>query len=233
MENKKIFVYWNCRRETLEVRAKNIYSYISNLKGILDIIDIQLPKQTYLDYIDANKCTNQLLDYLKKSVKSHYRLEYIPDDFEEDIGSAITLKLKLKDLKELTIKALIGSCSTNVPNSIIIESANGLLNNILISKSLFYTTILLFDPLWGTFTSPSLYKELLHQNIDEYWVGWMMYFSNVVKLPSLSSFYSIDRSLKNGIVVFITDEEFDASEKNHIARAKFLFELFRENEIKR
>jgi hypothetical protein len=76
------------------------------------------------------------------------------------------------------------------------------------------------------------YRDLMDLESDEYWFGWMTYFSKYIKLPKLPPGIKVEELPNGGKLLITIEEVFTCENPEHVRKAKSLVELFRKNNIR-
>ena len=229
MTENKISVYWGCRQLNLIDRASDMFNYLKILTAkVFPEAEWEMLDSGKIDLNDA-KTIKIILENLKKEIKSHYKLKSVEDTFTEEINS-----IGIFSNQSITIRISIGGCA-NIPNSINIERRfkSNIIHHYEVMKSLFEQTIFYFAPDWGVITDRVFYKDIANQSINEYWFGWMNYFSKKLSIPIIPSEFKYEVINELGKLYITTEEIFDVSNPVHVEKAKMLVDLFRKERIER
>ena len=230
MESKinELYLYWFCNQLNLYERAVNINRYLEAIQDLLPVKQFIIADGENNNTISTSFSSHnveQILSLIKKDVSRHYKKKDVPNEFSEDISSRVTLIAE-----GLVVKFAIGGCVKGAPNSLRFEG--NLLQFINIIQ-LFKESINYFKPNWGVVTQYDFVEEVLKQTNDDYWFGWMTYFSDEIKLPRIPSEIKIEKLPHGGKILLTTEDVFDTYNNEHANRAKALAQAFKIANIKR
>jgi hypothetical protein len=222
--DNKLFLYWGCRELTLIERAENVCKYLRIVGDTLDVSSFTI-NSSIISSTASREDIAVVLEQLKLPVKKHYRRQEIEDNFTEDVGSVLSLKTN-----SFTLKFNVGGCQATVPNSLIVDGLNSISADLV--HILFEKSILFLNPDWGVITNYAFYKDIAKQSIDEYWFGWMSFFSNRLNL----TFSKIPDEIRvekvnNGTLLITTEQLFSSEDLSSVQKALSLVNLFRKSNI--
>jgi hypothetical protein len=226
MASNDLYFYWYFREQSLIDRASDVFNF---LKSAQEILNNGEWLTTHDQIIRSNETENSiqiLLNHFKKEIRKHLKVKEVDDSFSEEIGSRITLK-SCAEKKTIKLKFNIGASNKNISNCLIIEGFNAQDSDM---RSLFILAINHFNVDWASVTNFNFIQDVAKQSDDEFWVGWLLYLSKKIKFD-FGKLNCDFEELNNGVLVQITDQQFDSSNSAHVAKALTVMRLLRDNNI--
>jgi hypothetical protein len=89
-----------------------------------------------------------------------------------------------------------------------------------------------FQPYSIQISESFFYDDLMDLDSNEFWFGWMSYFSKDIKIPQIPIEIKVEELPNGGKLLTTTEETFTSDNPEHLSKAKLLVELFRKNNIK-
>ncbi|WP_316815864.1 Imm52 family immunity protein [Pedobacter nyackensis] len=218
----KIYLYWACNELSLIDRAIDISGYLKSIASFLPVAKLKIAdgkKGKEVKMESSSETVSIILEQIKREIRKHYKEKDIPDDFTEKVSSRVSFRSE-----GLSFRIAIGGCQENASNNIIIEGRN---LHLLDVPELFKTSINYFKPDWGVITQIDYIEEELGQTIDEYWFGWMTYFSKTIRLPEIPQNIITEELSTGGKLLITSHEPFNPQIIEHSNKAKALVTAFR------
>jgi len=166
-----------------------------------------------------------------KEIHKYNKGSEITIGFSEPVGFIYTIASAKETGDRFYIQVQLGLYNTIVPNGFIVEFPKQKKITFPFAYALFKDLIQKLNPDHAFFSSRKISKL---QKSNEFFVGWLSYFSNETKLPPIPSEYEVEQLDGIGKLLITTRDDFDSlNNPEHYAKAMRLVELFREHGIVR
>jgi len=217
-------------------RARYIVNNQSAISNYLGKFAWFLPDKTPVSLASKNELIQLFLDGIRKRIRRHTVLEEIPDDFFDNTSTVDGFYYSNKFDDETSFIYEVGGLidGDNTESSLLIKNYSAMehLTDFDSLRSFILMLVDLFDPSSIEVSEYSFYRGLMDLESDEYWFGWVSYFSKNIKLPQVPDEIMIERLPNGGKLLITTYETFNCSNSSHVRKAKLLVDLFRKENIK-
>jgi len=206
----KLYFYWYGRGQSILQRAELVFDFLYRIDKSLHVKEWRTDRSEIIN-IDRIGTLSSLQNHFESIIKESLKITDVPKNFIDQANGAISLKSLDADLK---VKFSVGGAFGEIPSSVVIEIEKASAETY---ERIFLSGIDCFNPDWATITDLEFVRKVAKQTIDEFWFGWMTYFSKKVELPAgLADFELIE--LGRGIIVKTTNEFFDVELADHRER---------------
>jgi hypothetical protein len=236
-----IGVYWGARKQSILESAESIfevYHSLTKIDKIFDEIAFIGKKEKHkinfkeYDYQKIEDLANLILYKNKKQIEKYNPGKIVDIHFSEPVGFVTSYEIPYRN-KSIDLYWSAGSYSERLTNSLIIDFPKEMNVDTDLMEKVFTNVINCLKPKWGVVLSRKFESEISKQDISEFFIGWMNYFSKEIPLPLLPSGI-IERPInQSGVILITTQEKFDYLNEKHTKLAMSLIDVFRENNIKR
>jgi hypothetical protein len=197
--------------------------------------DWYLFDKTEIDIRNCEQVTRLLLKRIKKRIEQSTTLKNISDDYIDRTATVDGYYATKKLDNDASFRYTVGLMDEyNTTSSLIINNFYSLkdLNDFSGLRKFILFLAEIFQPYSIQVSESFFYRDLMDLASEEYWFGWMTYFSKGIKIPEISSDIKVEQ-LPNGDKLLITTAEtFTSENPEHLRKAKLLVELFRKNNVK-
>lgn len=225
MAANEFFFYWYFREQSLIDRAADVFNFLKSVENTISINEWTTTYDQKIQIDDAENSIQILLNHFKKEIKKHYKVKEISDSFSENVGSVITLKSV--GSAKIKLKFIIGASHRNIPNSLIVEGLSMQDSNMM---SFFKLAISHFNVDWATVTNFKFADKVLRRSTNEFLVGWLLYLSKKIKFD-YSKLNCEVQELNNGVLVQVTDTQFDTTNPTQVEKVLSVVQVLRNNKI--
>jgi hypothetical protein len=233
-EKNIIRLFFEPKALSLIDRARFIVEKQNQIGEFLNKFEWLLFDKTPVDLKLKEEVVQLFLKRMKKRIKADTTIKNIPDDYLDNVLSIDGYYASKKFDNDASFTYWIGTIDKHHNASLIIKNFDGLtgLNRYSELRKFILALIQIFQPYSIEVSEYVFYRKLMDLKSDEFWFGWMTYFSKDMKIPAAPSDIKVEE-LPNGGKLLITTEEFFSFESpEHVRRAKSLVELFRKNNIR-
>jgi len=236
MTNKRIIrLFIESKKLPIIDRAKYITEKQKAIGEYFGKHDWYLFDKTEIDIRDSEQVTSLFLKRIKKRIEQSTTLKNISDDYVDRTATVDGYYATKKLDNDSSFRYTVGLTDEyNTMSSLIINNFYSLknLNDFGEVKKFILFLVEIFQPYSIQVSESFFYRNLMNLDSDEYWFGWITYFSKSIKMPEIPLEIKVEE-LSNGGKLLITTEEIYTSENpEHLRKAMLLVELFRKYNIK-
>jgi hypothetical protein len=230
-----IRIYFKSTELNIKERASFIVEKQAQISESLDKFDWLLFDKTSVNLKDKDYAIQLFLKRIKKGIKTFTSKKNIPEDYFDTISCIDGYYASRKFDNDASFTYTIGhiNASKNA-SSLIITNFDCLKNLSQFEqfKTFIMDLITIFQPYSIEVSEYAFYRERMNLKSDEYWFGWLTYFSKYIEIPRVIADAEIEELNNGGKLLIVTKEYFNSENPEHLKRAKSLTELFRRSNVK-
>lgn len=215
-------MFWRSKgAEPVYYTAASVYAFISSFCKHFSIENCRLAKFG-INLNAPEECISKIADIWIRDLNS---IQVEKSD-EQSIPS-ISLGIAFIIEENCLIRVTLGGDTDR--NSVFIEKRKELGTQIFLEY--FKYCIAYFKPVWGTISPFEFWHKIADQKQNEYRIGWVNYFSNEIVLPEVFTQGLRFKKIETGTIYFITEEEFDYTNEEHVRIGMEKVEVLRKHNI--
>ncbi len=176
---------------------------------------------------------NELLPVVLDRFRKDEKLKSISHDHVSELGFRFSFLTDNPNKYRHALSFLLGVKESYIPNSLLYNYNLDYGKDFNWFRNLLIELLTIVSPVkWGGVIDPRFRDDIAQHNSNEYFIGWLNYFSNKIELPPIpTDKYIIEPFRDEGKIIATTQELWDRNNPEIVSKAMELVSLFRQNNI--
>lgn len=234
MRNRNIIrLYFEPQSLSVINRAKFLAQKQALISESLNKFNWLLFDKTAVDLNQQEDVAQLFKKRIKKRIQKSTVIKNIEDDYLDDTNTIDGYYASKRFDDDASFTYSIGSTKHDYDSSLVIINFDSLneLNRFDGLKHFIFYLINIFEPYSIEVSEYKFFREKMDLRSDEYWFGWMTYFSNKISIPEVPPGIKVEDVGNKGKLIITTEDFFTSDNSEHFNRAKSLVNLFRNKNI--
>lgn len=178
---------------------------------------------------------NELLPVVLDRFRKDEKLKSISHDHVSELGFRFSFLTDNPNKYRHALSFSLGRKGSHPTNNLLYDYNLDYGKDFNWFRNLLIELLTIVSPVkWGGVIDYRFCKDVLQQDVKEYFIGWLNYFSNEIELPPIpTDKYIIEPFRDEGKIIATTQELWDRNNPEIVSKAMELVSLFRKCNIRR